>query len=139
MSRNAILNANYLLARLRDAYGVHAPGYCMHEFVLSAVPQKKRGVRASDISKRILDFGMHAPTTYFPLIVEEALMIEPTESESRATLDRFAEVMLTIAREAEEDPDKVTSAPHETPIRRPDEAAAARRLRLRWSPEDDRD
>jgi len=136
VSRNAILNANYLLARLRDLYEVPYPGPCMHEFVLSAVRQKKRGVRALDVSKRILDFGMHAPTTYFPLIVDEALMIEPTESESKATLDRFAEVMRTIAREAEEEPGTVTGAPYNTPVSRPDEARAARHLKLRWTPDE---
>jgi len=137
VSRNAILNANYLLSRLRESYDLKYPGPCMHEFVLSATRQKKQGVRAADISKRLLDFGFHAPTTYFPLIVEEALMIEPTESETRGTLDRFAEAMITIAREAAEDPEQVKSAPHTTPVIRPDEARAARRLRLRWTPEDE--
>ena len=137
MSRNAILNANYLFARLQDAYEVKVPGPCMHEFILSATRQKKKGVRASDISKRLLDFGVHAPTTYFPLIVEEALMIEPTESESKETLDRFAEAMLQIARESEEDPELVKGAPFTTPIQRPDEARAARQLKLRWTPVDE--
>jgi glycine dehydrogenase subunit 2 len=136
VSRNAILNANYLLSRLETAYRLRYPGPCMHEFVLSAAEQKKHGVRASDISKRILDFGMHAPTTYFPLIVDEALMIEPTESESKETLDRFAEVMLQIAREAREEPETVTGAPHTTLVARPDEAAAARRPKLTWTAED---
>jgi len=139
MSRNAILNANYLMARLRDTYEVKMPGPCMHEFVLSARSQKKRGVRAADISKRLLDFGFHSPTTYFPLIVEEALMIEPTESESKDTLDRFVDVMKTIAREVEESPETVQQAPHRTPIQRPDEARAARKLRVRWTPDDERD
>jgi glycine dehydrogenase subunit 2 len=134
MTRNAILNANYLLAALRGDYFVKYPGPCMHEFVLSAVEQKKHGVRAGDVSKRLLDFGMHAPTTYFPLIVEEALMIEPTESEPKPTLDRFIEIMRRIAREAEETPDLVKGAPHTTPVARPDEALAARKLKLRWSP-----
>ena len=137
MSRNAILNANYRLSRLTADYDIKVPGPCMHEFVLSATRQKKHGVRASDVSKRLLDFGVHSPTTYFPLIVEEALMIEPTESESRASLDRYADAMVAIAREAETDPETVKTAPHTTPIRRPDEAAAARHLRLRWTPEDD--
>jgi glycine dehydrogenase subunit 2 len=136
VSRNAILNANYLLSRLEKEYRLKYPGPCMHEFVLSATEQKKRGVRASDISKRILDFGMHAPTTYFPLIVEEALMMEPTETESKETLDRFAEVMLQIAREAREEPETVTGAPHTTVVARPDEAAAARRPKLTWTAED---
>lgn len=107
----------------------------MHEFVLSASGQKKQGVRASDISKRLLDYGFHAPTTYFPLIVDEALMIEPTESESLETLDRFAAAMVKIAGEVIESPDMVRNAPHTTPISRPDEARAARKLRLKWTPE----
>ncbi len=135
VSRNAILNANYLSAALREDYALPYRGPCMHEFVLSAVKQKKNGVRASDISKRLLDFGVHAPTTYFPLIVEEALMIEPTESEPKETLDRFVEVMRTIAREAAEDPAKVKGAPYTTPVARPDEARAARQLKLRWDPD----
>ena len=136
VSKNAILNANYLLSRLKDAYGVKYPGPCMHEFVLSASEQKKQGVRASDISKRLLDFGFHAPTTYFPLIVDEALMIEPTESESLETLDRFAKAMVKIAGEVLESPDMVRNAPHTTPVTRPDEARAARKLRLKWTPDD---
>jgi glycine dehydrogenase subunit 2 len=135
VSRNAILNANYLLSRLTKTYDLKYSGPCMHEFVLSATRQKRQGVRASDISKRLLDFGFHAPTTYFPLIVEEALMIEPTETETRGTLDRFAEAMIAIAREAAEEPETVKQAPHTTPIARPDEARAARKLRLRWTPE----
>ncbi len=137
VSRNAILNANYLMAKLADVYELRYPGPCMHEFVLSASRQKARGVRASDVSKRLLDFGMHAPTTYFPLIVDEALMIEPTETESKETLDRFVEVMRRIAAEAEESPETVTGAPHTTPVARPDEARAARKLKLRWSPDDE--
>jgi glycine dehydrogenase subunit 2 len=135
VSRNAILNANYLLSRLTKTYDLKYSGPCMHEFVLSATRQKRQGVRASDISKRLLDFGFHAPTTYFPLIVEEALMIEPTETETRGTLDRFADAMIAIAREAAEEPETVKQAPHTTPIARPDEARAARKLRLRWTPE----
>jgi glycine dehydrogenase subunit 2 len=136
VSRNAILNANYLLARLGEAFVLKYPGPCMHEFVVSATRQKARGVRALDISKRLLDYGFHSPTTYFPLIVEEALMVEPTESESQATLDRFAEALLAIDREIDENPDLVRGAPHTTPVQRPDEAAAARRPRLRWTRDD---
>jgi len=132
VSREAILNANYLKARLAEAYEPSQPGYCMHEFVVSASRQKARGVRALDIAKRILDFGMHAPTTYFPLIVEEALMIEPTETETKASLDAFADVLLTIDRESKEDPERVKRAPTETPVRRLDEARAARKLTLTW-------
>jgi glycine dehydrogenase subunit 2 len=132
VSREAILNANYLKARLTEAYAPSQPGYCMHEFVLSASRQKARGVRALDIAKRILDFGMHAPTTYFPLIVDEALMIEPTETETKASLDAFADVLLTIDRESRDDPERVKQAPTQTPVRRLDEARAARRLTLTW-------
>ncbi|HEY2924596.1 MAG TPA: aminomethyl-transferring glycine dehydrogenase subunit GcvPB [Candidatus Eisenbacteria bacterium] len=132
VSREAILNANYLKARLQEAYAPSHVGYCMHEFVLSASRQKARGVRAVDIAKRILDFGMHAPTTYFPLIVDEALMIEPTETETKAGLDAFAEVLLTIDRETREDPERVKRAPTQTPVRRLDEARAARKLTLTW-------
>jgi glycine dehydrogenase subunit 2 len=132
VSREAILNANYLKARLQDAYQPSHGGYCMHEFVLSAKRQKARGVKALDVAKRLLDFGMHAPTTYFPLIVDEALMIEPTETETKGALDGFAEAMLTIDRESIEDPASVRRAPTRTPVRRLDEAAAARRLVLSW-------
>jgi len=132
VSREAILNANYLKARLVEAYAPSHPGYCMHEFVLSASRQKARGVKALDLAKRLLDFGMHAPTTYFPLIVDEALMIEPTETETKASLDSFADAMLTIDRETIEDPARVKAAPTKTPVRRLDEARAARRLELSW-------
>ncbi len=132
VSREAILNANYLKARLKDAYTPSHEGYCMHEFVVSASRQKARGVRALDVAKRILDFGMHAPTTYFPLIVEEALMIEPTETETMAGLDAFADALLTIDRETVEDPERVKTAPTRTPVRRLDEARAARQLTLTW-------
>ena len=127
--RNALLR---LKARLREAYAPSHEGYCMHEFVLSASKQKARGVRALDIAKRILDFGMHAPTTYFPLIVDEALMVEPTETETKATLDAYADVLLAIDRESRENPERVKEAPTQTPVRRLDEARAARQLVLTW-------
>jgi glycine dehydrogenase subunit 2 len=126
VSENAILNANYLLARLRGTYDLKYPGPCMHEFVLSARNLKRFGVRATDVVKRLLDYGLHAPTVYFPLIVEEALMIEPVETESRETLDHFADVMERIAEEAEKSPEKLHEAPVTTPVRRLDEAVAAR-------------
>ncbi len=132
VSREAILNANYLKARLKDAFTPSHEGYCMHEFVVSAVRQKARGVRALDVAKRLLDFGMHAPTAYFPLIVEEALMVEPTETETKASLDRFADTLLAIDRETMEDPERVKTAPTKTPVRRLDEARAARQLVLTW-------
>ncbi len=129
----AVLNANYLLARLRDILPVdHADG-CMHEFVASGTRWKDEfGVRTLDIAKRMLDYGIHAPTIYFPLIVEEALMIEPTESESKESLDLFVDVMRAIYREAGEDPAVLTGAPHTTPIGRLDETRAARQPDLRW-------
>ncbi len=129
----AILNANYLLSKVIDFYDLPYPGPCQHEFVLSANRQKKLGVRAAAIGKRLLDFGVHAPTVYFPLIVAEALMIEPTETESKESLDRFAEYLIQIAKEAETDPDLVNSAPHNTPLSRMNEAQAARDLDLAWA------
>jgi glycine dehydrogenase subunit 2 len=133
ISENAVLSANYLSSRLRGEYELPHERHCMHEFVLSGSRQKALGVRTLDIAKRLMDFGFHPPTVYFPLIVEEALMIEPTESENLETLDRFADAMLTIAREVREKPDLVKSAPHTTPVGRVDEAGAARRLDLCWS------
>ena len=127
-SEHAVLNANYLKEQLKQDYEVPYSAHCMHEFVISGNRQKKLGVKTSDISKRILDFGMHAPTNYFPLIVPEAMMIEPTETESKETLDEFAAVMHQIAEEVATDPEKVTSAPHDTPVRRLDEIYAARTL-----------
>ena len=136
VSANAVLNANYLLSRIADAYEVPYGRRCMHEFVASAAKQKAQGVRALDIAKRLIDYGAHPPTIYFPLIVSEALMIEPTETESMDTLDAFAEALLKIAEEAESDPEVVRSAPHVTPVSRLDEAAAARNMELRWTPGD---
>jgi glycine dehydrogenase subunit 2 len=132
VSENAVLNANYIKAMIKDDYEVPYDRSCMHEFVASGSRQKKLGVKTSDISKRLLDFGMHAPTNYFPLIVPEAMMIEPTETESRETLEQFAAVMKQIAREAETNPEIVTSAPHNTPVRRLDEATAARTLDIAY-------
>jgi len=134
-SEDAVLGANYLRARLRRHFEVPHDRPCMHEFVLSAKAHAERGGTAQNIAKRILDFGMHAPTVYFPLIVPEALMIEPTETEDLRTLDAFATVMEEIDRELREEPDVVRTAPHNTPVRRPDETKAARHPVLRWSPE----
>ncbi|MBI3873236.1 MAG: aminomethyl-transferring glycine dehydrogenase subunit GcvPB [candidate division Zixibacteria bacterium] len=128
VAQDAILAANYLRARLATEYDIPHPGPCLHEFVASASRQKQHGVRAGAIAKRLLDFGVHSPTVYFPLIVPEALMIEPTETESQERLDAYAEAFLQIAREARHDPDLVNSAPHETPFLRIDEAKAAREL-----------
>jgi glycine dehydrogenase subunit 2 len=133
-SEHAILNANYLAARLKDAYELRYDRPCMHEFVLSGVRQKRQGARTLDMAKRIMDFGFHPPTIYFPLIVEESMLIEPTESENKRTLDEFAAAMHAIAREAETQPEVVTSAPHETELRRLDETTAARRPDLTYKP-----
>ena len=133
VSENAVLNANYILKRLEPHYAAAAPGPCMHECVVSARRQKKLGVSAMDIAKRLLDLGFYAPSTYFPLIVEEALMIEPTETESKQTLDAFCDAMIRIAREAEENPSVILEAPVTTPVRRLDQTKAAREPHLRWS------
>lgn len=125
--------ANYLRVRVKDAFDMPYDRLCMHEFVLSARTMKeKKGVRAMDVAKRLLDYGFHAPTVYFPLCVEEALMIEPTETEALETLDSFAEALLKIAQE---DVALVTTAPHHTPVGRADEARAARKPILRWEGE----
>lgn len=133
-SEDAVLNANYMMRKLQKAFELPYDRKCMHEFVLSGNKQKKIGIRTLDMAKRLLDFGYHPPTVYFPLIVEEALMIEPTETESKETLDEFVEVMLKIAREAEEDPELLHSAPHTTPVKRLDETLAARKPNVRWQP-----
>ncbi len=134
VAEHAVLNANYVRARLQAYYEVPYPSLCMHEVVLSASRQKQRsGVRALDISKRLMDYGFHPPTNYFPLIVPEALMIEPTETESKETLDAFCDAMIAIAHEAETDPDLVKSAPHTTVISRLDETAAVKQLDVRWA------
>jgi len=128
VSETAIVNASYLREKLKDMFELPYNGDTLHEFVLSGSRQKSRGVKTLDIAKRMLDFGVHAPTVYFPLIVQEALMIEPTETESKASLDNFIEVMRTIIDEIKSDPEKVKSAPHDTPVSRLNEAAAAREL-----------
>ncbi len=128
ISGAAVLNANYLQARLREVLDIPREGLCMHEFVASGKFLRTHGVRTLDVAKRLLDFGMHAPTVYFPLIVPEALMIEPTETETRETLDEFVDAMKQIVREAEENPELLTSAPHDTPVGRLDEAHAAKSL-----------
>ena len=137
VSETAVLNANYLLAKLR-AEGVleHLPAayerLCMHEFVLSGAPMKRElKIRTLDLAKRLLDHGVHPPTVYFPLLVDEALLIEPTETETKETLDRFADILVGILQEAAEDPEIARTAPHTTPVRRLDEAGAARNPVLR--------
>jgi glycine dehydrogenase subunit 2 len=136
-SQTAVLNANYLLARLREAgvaelLPVAYDRLCMHEFVLSGAPMKRElGIKTLDLAKRLLDHGFHPPTVYFPLLVDEALLIEPTETETRETLDAFADAVAEVLREAREDPEIAINAPYTTPVRRLDEAAAAKRPVLR--------
>jgi len=128
MSETAVLNANYVLARLKDAYDLPFDRLCMHEFVVSARSLKKQyGCTALDVAKRLMDYGFHPPTIYFPLIVPEALMVEPTETETKETLDAFCDAMLEIAREAAEQPELLKEAPHNRPVRRLDEVRAAKR------------
>ena len=131
-SRMALLNANYIRKKLENTFTLASSEPCMHECVFTDRVQQKQGVSTLDIAKRLLDYGFHPPTIYFPLVVSGALMIEPTETETRETLDAFADAMLSIAREAKEDPALVKSAPHTTPVGRLDEARAARKPVLRW-------
>jgi glycine dehydrogenase subunit 2 len=133
MSEVAVLNANYLLARLRDVYDLPFDRLCMHEFVLSARNLKRdHGVTALDVAKRLMDHGFHPPTIYFPLIVPEALMIEPTETEAKETLDEFVEAMRSIAAEAASDPGASKDAPHTRPVRRLDEVKAAKQAIVKY-------
>lgn len=132
VSEDAVINANYLRKKLMDHYELPYKTTCMHEFVLSGRDFKKFGVRTLDIAKRLLDFGMHAPTIYFPLIVPEALMIEPTETETKETLDRFAEIMIQIKEAAEKDPEILKTAPQSTPVRRLDDALAVKWVKVRY-------
>ncbi|HWL12946.1 MAG TPA: aminomethyl-transferring glycine dehydrogenase subunit GcvPB [Ureibacillus sp.] len=132
VTENAVLNANYMMRRLAEFYDLPFDRHCKHEFVLSGKRQKKLGVRTLDIAKRLLDFGYHPPTIYFPLNVEECIMIEPTETESKETLDQFIDAMIQIAKEAEETPELVQEAPHTTVIGRLDETLAARKPVLRY-------
>ncbi|HEY7659412.1 MAG TPA: aminomethyl-transferring glycine dehydrogenase subunit GcvPB, partial [Actinomycetota bacterium] len=134
VAERAVLNANYLAHLVKDAFPLeHPDGRPMHEFVATARPLKERtGIRAMDVAKRLIDLGYHPSTVYFPLVVEEALMVEPTETESQETLDALAEALLQVHREAHEDPGLLHEAPVTTPVRRLDEARAARHLTLRW-------
>ena len=133
MSEVAVLNANYVLARVKDAYDLPFDRLCMHEFVVSARSLKKQhGCTALDVAKRLMDYDFHPPTIYFPLVVPEALMIEPTETEAKETLDAFAEAMLAITEEAAADPDVIREAPHGRPVRRLDEVRAAKRAIVKY-------
>jgi glycine dehydrogenase subunit 2 len=131
-TETAVLNANYIAHHLKEDYELAFDGQPMHEVIFSDKRQQKFGVHTLDIAKRLIDYGFHPMTIYFPLVVAGAMMIEPTESEGREELDLFIDAMRSIAREAEENPELVKSAPHRTRIGRPDEAAAARKPVLRW-------
>ncbi len=132
VSENAIINANYLRVRLAEHFDLPYNRLCMHEVVFSGSRQKAHGVKTLDIAKRLLDFGFHPPTVYFPLIVSEALMIEPTETESKETMDRFVDAMKRIAHESETEPEQLKNAPTATPVQRLDEVAAARNLDINY-------
>ena len=122
----AVLNANYVKESLKNEYYLPIEGICKHEFVFDGLVDKSTGVTTLDIAKRLLDYGYHAPTIYFPLLFHQSIMIEPTETESKETLDEFIAVMKLVAKEAVENPDVVKNAPHNTPVRRLDETTAAR-------------
>jgi glycine dehydrogenase subunit 2 len=133
MSETAVLNANYVLAQLKDVYDLPYDRHCMHEFVLSARQLKREhGVTALDVAKRLMDYGIHPPTIYFPLVVPEALMVEPTETEPKERLDDFVEAMRRIAQEAAESPEVLHEAPHGRPVRRLDEVRAAKQPVVRF-------
>ncbi|MFB9973057.1 glycine dehydrogenase subunit 2 [Allobacillus sp. SKP2-8] len=135
VSENAVLNANYMMRRLQGEFELPFDQHCKHEFVISGKKQKKLGVRTLDMAKRLLDFGFHPPTIYFPLNVEEAMMAEPTETESKETLDEFIDALISISNEAKEDPEIVQEAPHTTVVSRMDETLAARKPVLRYEKE----
>ncbi len=132
VSEAAVLNANYLRVTLQEWYEVAYSRPCMHEVLLSGRRQKRAGVRTLDVAKRLIDYGLHPPTIYFPLVVDEAMLIEPTETEPKRSLDQFVAAMEAIAHEAEREPDLLRAAPHHTPVGRLDEATAARHPVLRW-------
>jgi glycine dehydrogenase subunit 2 len=133
VSQLAVLNANYMMHRLAPYFHVPYPGVCKHEFVISGKQLKQYGVRTLDVAKRLLDFGYHPPTIYFPLNVEECIMIEPTETESKETLDAFIDTMIQIIKEAETTPELLLNAPYTTTVRRLDETQAARKPVLNCS------
>jgi len=134
MSETAVLNANYVLARLKDAYELPYDRLCMHEFVVSARALKREhGITALDVAKRLMDYGFHPPTIYFPLVVAEALMVEPTETETKETLDAFCDAMIEIAREAGDHPQLLKDAPHHRPVRRLDEVRAAKQPQVKYA------
>jgi glycine dehydrogenase subunit 2 len=132
VSGDAVLNANYLRVKLSDVFDVEFDRTCMHEFVINGDKQKAKGANTMAMAKRLIDFGIHPPTVYFPLVVHEAMMIEPTETETKQTLDNFIAVMRQIADEVETNLDIVLTAPHGTPVAKVDEVKAARQPNLRW-------
>jgi len=136
ISSHAVLNANYVRVKLRNHFQMPFDRICMHEFVASGNRQKKQGVRTLDIAKRLLDYGVHPPTIYFPLTVSECLMIEPTETERKSILDRFSDVMISIARECKENPEMVKKAPHTMSVKRLDEVRASKKPIVRWNAEE---
>lgn len=136
VSRMAVLNANYMMNKLKKHYELPIDQVCKHEFVLSGLAENENHIATLDVAKRLLDYGYHPPTIYFPLIVSNAIMIEPTETESLETLDSFIGIMIKIAREAKDNPEILKTAPHDTPVRRIDEAKAARSLILKWDGSD---
>ncbi|MCK4912933.1 MAG: aminomethyl-transferring glycine dehydrogenase subunit GcvPB, partial [Candidatus Omnitrophica bacterium] len=132
VAQNSTLSANYIKEKLKDYYQVAFPKKCMHEVVFTCQDQKERGASALDIAKRLIDFGIHPPTMYFPMIVREALMVEPTETESKQTLDYFIKTMISINREISWDCEKIQTSPHLAPVKRVDEVRAARFPNLKW-------
>ena len=134
-SQKAVLNANYMMNKLKDDYNLPIEQICMHEFVLGGLKDNIHDIATLDVAKRLLDYGYHPPTVYFPLIIDNAIMVEPTETESIETLDGFIDAMIEIAKEAKENPDILKEAPHNTPVRRIDEVKAARNLILKWKKE----
>ena len=136
VSELAVLNANYMKEELKEYFELPYEQACMHEFVLSRLKNNPHNITTKQIAKRLLDFGVHPPTTYFPLIVPEALMIEPTETESLNSMDEYISAMKQIAKEAVENPDVVKTAPHNTPVKLLDEVSAARKPIVKWQREE---
>ena len=136
VSSDAVLSANYIKEKLQDKFKMPYDEPCMHEFVLSGDIQKEKGVSTLNMAKRLMDYGVHPPTIYFPLIVHEAIMIEPTETESKQRLDNFIAIMLKIAEEVEQNPELVLASPHSTPVKKIDETLAARKPNLNFRMEE---
>jgi len=133
MTKNAILNANYLKSLISDKYDIPYSDGTLHEFVASGIRQKDRGIKILDVAKALLDYGYHSPTVYFPINIPEAMMVEPTESETKETIEQFAKALLEIDKQIDEDPELLRNAPISTPVRRLDETKANREPDLRWN------